>query len=190
MNIEFITSNPSKVKLAQERFDRYNITAIQRSLDLYEIQSLNVEEVALNKAKQALVILENEFIIEDSGFEIEALNNFPGALLKPIVESIGADKITLLLKEELNRNVLVKSVLVYGNPKTGEVKIFTGLYKGSIAIEARGEKTRGWKVTPIFIPDGFDHTLAEMEDIEWDKFLNSFRSNDHYEHFGQYFSSR
>lgn len=29
-----------------------------------------------------------------------------------------------------------------------------------------------------------------MDDVEWGKFLDSFRSNDHYEHFGRYFSKR
>jgi XTP/dITP diphosphohydrolase len=187
-NIHFITSNPAKVKLAQQRFDPYKISVIQSSNSLTEIQSLDVNEVAQDKARQMIVAMDQPFIIEDSGLIIKALSNFPGALFKPIIDSIGPKKILKLLDENDSREITVISTLIFGNPHTEEIKIFTGSYSGTLSLSMQGENNRGWKVSPIFIPKGSSKTLAQMSETEWNLFLEDFKKDDHYEKFGEFYA--
>lgn len=189
MEIAFITSNKAKVKLANERLNRYGIAVVQRELELIEPQTLDVVEVVTKKAEQAERVVDTSFIVEDSGLYINGLNGFPGALMKPVLDSIGDSGILKMMSKVRDRKVLVRSVLAYCNPKSKQIESFTGLYHGRLAETAAGTDSRGWKVSRIFIPDGADKTLAEMDDEEWKEFLEEFRKNDHYKKFGSWFEA-
>lgn len=184
MIIKFITSNPSKVKLANERLAKYGVETEQISLPLREIQSLNVEDVASDKAEQAKEIIKEPFIIEDSALEIRGLNNFPGALVKPIIDSLGEDWFIKVLPDGTDKSVTVVGQLIYVNADS--LNVFKGTYSGYLAESARGEAARGWKLSRIFIPTNKTKTLAEMDDKEWGEFMDDFRKDDHYEKFGRW----
>lgn len=186
MKILFITSNSSKVQLANERLKRYGIEVEQYRAELLEPQAFDVEEVALQKARQLIDSVKAPFVVEDSGLYIEKLSGFPGALMKPVLDSIGETGLIKLMSGESYRCVLVKSVLVYCDPSEKTIKPFTGNYKGSLATAPVGEVTRGWKVSRIFIPHDGRKTLAEMNDGEWEEFLEDFKKDDHYEKFGRW----
>lgn len=189
MKILFITSNQAKVTMSQERLAQYGITVEQRTLPLYEIQSLDIHEVANSKAEQAALAVQEPFIIEDSAFYIPALHNFPGTLIKLVFDSLGEDRVTDLVKHGENRSVLVVSQLIYYSKGDGP-QFFQGVYKGTLSDSPRGEHMRGWRVTRVFIPEGHTETLAEMDEAEWQNFLDEFRANDHFEKFGQWLSSK
>ncbi|MCL5090906.1 MAG: hypothetical protein M1514_02755 [Patescibacteria group bacterium] len=127
------------------------------------------------------------FLIEDSAFYIEALGGFPGTFIKMAFDTIGEEKITRLVSFEDNKKAHTKSVLVYGDPQTQEIKFFTGVYEGTVSSEPKGNNLRRWKVVKIFIPKGWQKTLAELNDDEWKKFLEEFRQGDHFEKFGQWY---
>lgn len=187
MKILFITSNPAKVTMSQERLAQYGITVEQRELPLYEIQSLDIQDVARSKADQAALATQEPFIIEDSAFYIPALHDFPGTLIKLVFDSLGEDRVTNLLKHGEDRSVLVVSQLIY-YVKGKSPQFFQGVYKGTLSDFPRGEHMRGWRVTRVFIPEGHTKTLAEMDDAEWQNFLDEFRANDHFEKFGRWLS--
>lgn len=189
-NITFITSNPAKVALANERLNQYGISASQQKLELDEVQSFDVTEVARKKAEQALKQLATPFIVEDSGFYIKALKGFPGPMVKLIMGTLGDERLTRILNPEDSKEVEVASVAAYGDPATGEIKIFEGLYSGTIAEKPRGDITRGWLLTKIFIPRNGSKTLAELDDTEWAAFLEDFRKNDHFDKFGEWLSTK
>jgi len=186
MDILFITSNSAKVALANERLKKYNINVKQYKFGFKELQDLDVEKVALDKANQLKETIETPFLIEDSGFYVEALNGLPGTFIKPIFESISDERFLKLLDVKDSRKVTAKSVLVYSNPKNNETKLFLGYYEGVLSDKPRGSNKRGWAVTRIFIPNGWNKTLAELNDKEWNQFLEEFRKNDHFEQFGKW----
>jgi XTP/dITP diphosphohydrolase len=186
MKLKFITSNAAKVDLAKERLSRYNIDPIQETIELDENRSMEVEEVARYKAEQALKKLKEQFIIEDSAFYIESLGGFPGTYIKMAFDCLGDERIVSLVGKEKNKRAYTKSVLVYGDPKTGDLKFFIGIYEGTIAKVPKGTNMRGWKVVKIFIPKGWGKTLAELNDSEWQEFLNKFRKSDHFEQFAKW----
>lgn len=190
MKIFFVTSNLAKVALANDRLSKYGASVEQKALPLLEIQSLDINDVSKSKAEQAGKLVSSPLIIEDSALYIHSLNNFPGTFLKPIFDSLGDTKILKLLSGSQSRSVTVVGQLIFVDSKKGIMKSFQGTYEGTLSKFPRGENLRGWKVSRIFIPDGESKTLAEMDEDEWNNFLQKFRKNDHYEKFGKWLKTR
>ena len=140
-----------------------NVTA--KNLDILEIQSLDVEEVAKAKARVAFEAVGQPVIVDDTGMSIEALGGLPGALIVWFVESIGPVGILRLMAKEKNRKASVSTCIAYAD-ETG-VFAFTGKILGTVSESLRGENRFGYD--PIFIPDGHDRTYAEMTADEKNK---------------------
>lgn len=189
MVLLFITSNQSKVRLATERLNKYKIDLQQKECEIIEPQVLDVEYVAKEKARQARNYITTSFIIEDSSLCINKLNGFPGALVKPVLDSIGSINLLKLIEEDNDRTVVIKSVLIYYDPKQNLTKIFTSTCDGLLAKSPMGKNNRGWKFADIYIPKGHTKTIAEMDDEEWIVLLDELRTNDHYEKFGIWFKN-
>ena len=186
MEIDFITSNQVKLSIAREILGKYNITVNQQTFDFREIQSINIEHVATDKANQVMDKFNKSYIIDDSGIYIEALSNFPGALLKTVSKILGEDKIIKLLENEKNRNATFVNVLVLGNPSSKITKIFATETKGTISQVALGDRKVDWAIDRIFIPENYGKTLAELSDSEWEKYWIEFKNNLHYEKLGRW----
>jgi non-canonical purine NTP pyrophosphatase (RdgB/HAM1 family) len=115
--IYFITSNKGKIESLQKQFiDNDLIIEIEGvGLDIVEPQASNVKEVSEIKARKAFSILKKPLIVEDGGFEIEALNKFPGVYTKYILSTIGIDGILKLMKDEKNRSCKFVSCTTFVN---------------------------------------------------------------------------
>ncbi len=70
------------------------------------------------------------------------------------------------LKNETNRKARFRTVLCFINEKN-EVNYFSGIIDGNITLERRGEK--GFGYDPVFMPDGYTITFAEMTPEEKNK---------------------
>jgi XTP/dITP diphosphohydrolase len=159
MSIYFVTSNQNKVKEAESILK----TKLNRvNLNIPEIQSLNVEEVVKDKAKRAYRKIKKPVLVEDTGFYIESLNNFPGALIKWVLGTIGNEGVCKLLKNEKNRKVVVKTCYCLYNGRNFHV--FTGVLNGSLPQAPKGASNFGWD--PVFVPIGHNKSFAEMTSDE------------------------
>ncbi len=127
-----------------------------------EIQADTLEEVVEFALQYLRSRIEGDYIIDDSGLFIDALNGFPGVYSAYVFKTIGNEGILKLLKDEGNRSATFKTVI--GLHYQGENFLFTGICRGSIIDEMRGDK--GFGYDPIFVPDGFDRTFAEMSTAE------------------------
>lgn len=132
-----------------------------------EIQSEDLEEIALESMKYLSKELKLPMMIEDSGLFIDCLNGFPGPYSSYIFEKIGNKGILKLMSGEENRRAKFVSVIAYWEPEI-EVKIFKGQTQGTISEEERGEK--GFGFDPIFIPSGQNKTFGEMDREEKNRF--------------------
>jgi non-canonical purine NTP pyrophosphatase (RdgB/HAM1 family) len=153
----FVTSNHQKLK---EFESILGIKLNHSDIDLDEIQSVEVEEVAVHKAKQAYELLKEPVIVEDTGLYFEELNGLPGALIKFFVKKLTLNQICSLIKE--NRKAMAITCIVFFDGQ--ELKTFKGETKGEIASEPRGVNGFGWD--PIFIPEGYSQTFAEITSEE------------------------
>jgi XTP/dITP diphosphohydrolase len=104
-------------------------------------------------------------LADDSGIEIESLNNEPGIysaryLGEDTPYSTKNQMILERLKDVTNRNARFVSVVTLVLSEH-EIYSFEGIMLGSIAYELRGHN--GFGYDPIFIPNGHKLTYAEME---------------------------
>ncbi len=127
-----------------------------------EIQADTLEEVVEFALQYLRSRIEGNYIIDDSGLFIDALNGFPGVYSAYVFKTIGNDGILKLLKYEENRSATFKTVI--GLHYQGEDFLFTGICRGTIIDEKRGDK--GFGYDPIFVPEGYDKTFAEMSTAE------------------------
>lgn len=158
-SLTFITGNLNKVA----QLGKYlNFEVKHATLDIPEIQSLDVEEVATAKAEAAYALLGTPVLVEDVTLTFDALNGLPGPLVKWFLESIGTTGLTKLLTGYENRSATAE--VCFALRDESGVHLFTGTRQGSIADTPRGETAFGWN--PIFIPEGKEKTWAEMNDDE------------------------
>lgn len=103
---------------------------------------------------------------DDSGLMVEALNNEPGVLSARYSGSRDMEKnIDLLmenLKDKSNRKAAFVTVisLLLGDKEY----FFEGRIEGSISMERMGDN--GFGYDPIFIPDGYSKSFAQMDAAE------------------------
>jgi XTP/dITP diphosphohydrolase len=105
---------------------------------------------------------------DDSGLEVKALNGEPGVRSARYAGAHGnsAENIRLLLKRIEgvdDRSARFKCVLAYID-EGGSLHRFEGTVNGSILTEQRGQG--GFGYDPVFVPDGYEKTFAEMTDQE------------------------
>ncbi|HSV95157.1 MAG TPA: non-canonical purine NTP pyrophosphatase [Spirochaetia bacterium] len=167
--IFLVTGNPKKVQVAKYALEKHGFNVEQLAIDTPEIQSSNTEEVAKYSVKYAAEETKKTVIKGDFGMSIDSLNGFPGPFVKFINKWFIADKFVKLFKDETNRKAHFIDALGYCEPGKEPVCFVTNTY-GTLLDSPRGDN--GNMVDSLFIPDGFDETIAEMTPEEslklWD----------------------
>ena len=123
------------------------------------------EENANIKAAAASIYCSAPAFADDSGLEVEALDGRPG-IYSSRYAATDAERIAKLLGElEGKENRRARFVCVISIAFNGEViASFEGEVKGTILTEPRGEN--GFGYDPIFMPDGFNKSFAELSGEE------------------------
>ena len=156
-NLLFVSSNIHKFKEAEAILDSFGIPIQFFKLNLEEIQSNSIKEIALKKAQNAFSKCKKPLIVEDDGLYIDSLDGFPGPYSSYVHKTIGNQGILDLLKK--NRNAKFISNITYCDKKN--LESFEGKLAGSIS---KSEKGTGWGYDPIFIPKNTKKTFAELID--------------------------
>lgn len=102
-------------------------------------------------------------VADDSGLVVDALNGRPGVYSARYIPGTDADRNHKVLREmegKTDRRARFVSVIAYIDPDEYQQNAFTGTCEGTIATESRG--TEGFGYDPIFIPDGYEQTMAEL----------------------------
>lgn len=161
IHLYFLTKNKHKIQEAENILNKYNISVnpIPPNVEKIEIQSANLEEIVNYAALHAIKQNICNFFVEDAGLFIDSLNGFPGPYSSYVFKTIGNVGILKLMERESNRRAYFQSTV--GLCFNGELYLFTERVYGLIADEMRGDK--GFGFDPIFIPDGYDKTFAEMD---------------------------
>jgi XTP/dITP diphosphohydrolase len=106
---------------------------------------------------------------DDSGLEVEALGGAPGVLSARYAgeQATDADRRRLLLAElaktgSQNRRARFVCVIAVAAPDGEVLNVSEGVCEGTITLAPRGES--GFGYDPLFVPDGYDKTFAELSD--------------------------
>ena len=155
LDLLFASSNANKYQEAKEILDSFGINLGFFESDLQEIQSDSLEDIALQKAKDAFSKCKKPVIIEDDGLFIGSLDGFPGPYSSYVYKTIGNKGILDLLKS--NRDAKFVSTIIYCDKTT--IRSFDAKLDGSISYSQKGG---GWGYDPIFIPKNTQKTFAEI----------------------------
>jgi XTP/dITP diphosphohydrolase len=171
--IVFATSNPNKIREVNEmlgdKFEIIGLKDIGCTEEVPETQE-TIEGNALQKARYVKDNYGVDCFSEDTGLEIDALNGAPGVYtaryggLERSAEKNMA-KVQTELAEKSNRGAQFKTVIAL--VLNGEEHLFPGIARGTIRKEKSGEG--GFGYDPIFEPEGYDITFAEMDSKEKNK---------------------
>ena len=163
IKLVYVTGNKDKIAAAKKCMENLDVDIIQKDIDVPEIQADTNEEVANFSSKYASEVLKEDCVKNDGGLVIPALNVFPGPYAKYVEYTLGEQGILDLMVNKTDRTaywVEAWSYCKYGK----EPVCFIGKFYGSISTEIRGENGHGYD--KVFIPEGKNVTLAEMEDEE------------------------
>ena len=164
----FITGNKGKA-LEAKRFFSFVETL---DLDLEEIQSMEIQKIIAHKLNQARKHLpQGNIFVEDTGLYFEALNGFPGPLIKWYLSSLKNEGIYEVLSKLGNLKVEAKTVIGL-ETCLGEQVFFEGTVQGNVVFPRKTDTGFGWD--DIFQPEGSLKTLSQMPLEE--KFLYSMRA--------------
>lgn len=101
---------------------------------------------------------------DDTGLEIEALNGAPGVYSARYAGEMRDSKMNMNLVLEQMKHIDARSArfrTVISLILNGSEYQFEGIVNGTIALEPSGNK--GFGYDPIFVPEGFDQTFAQLE---------------------------
>ena len=122
-------------------------------------------ENALIKARAAHQHTGLPAIADDSGLQVEILGGSPGiftAIWSGTKDNVANRRLLLAQLKDIAQEHRKASFVCTIALVTDEVEVsFTGNWPGEIAFEERG--TNGHGYDPVFIPEGFELTAAELE---------------------------
>lgn len=170
MKIVFATNNAHKLAEVRavlgEGFELVTLREVGITEDIPETGA-TLEENASQKARYVYERTGLDCFADDTGLEVEALNGAPGvrsARYATDGHDFAANNRKLLdeLEGEDNRRARFRTVisLIRG----GEEQRVEGIVRGSIALSEAG--CGGFGYDPLFIPEGYDVTFAEMSAYE------------------------
>jgi XTP/dITP diphosphohydrolase len=150
-----------------------------------------LEGNALEKAKFIYDRFKLPCFADDTGLEVEALDGKPGvysARYAGTIADYGSEKLRteaninkLLqnLNDKPNKNARFRTVIAYMDGISEY--FFEGIVNGKIINEKKGSD--GFGYDPVFIPDGFIETFAEMPLVEKNKISHRSRAFTKFIHF-------
>lgn len=137
--------------------------------DVAETGSTFAENAHL-KARQISTETGLSVLAEDAGLEVEALNGVPGVYTARFAgegasDAANVSKLLRSLKGIDDRAARFACVAVLHHPSSDDEIVAEGELAGRIAHAPRGES--GFGYDPVFVPYGYDQTLAELgEDVK------------------------
>jgi len=171
--IVFATNNPHKLKEIQsllgDHFRLQSLNEIGFSGDIPE-EKTTLEENALDKARFIFEKYACPCFADDTGLEVEALKGEPGVYSARYAGSLkeygteekrsaaNISKLLARLSGNQNRNARFRTVIAYIDGK--DEHLFEGIVNGSIIDVRRGAE--GFGYDPVFVPEGYKDTFAEM----------------------------
>lgn len=166
MQLVFATNNQNKLFEVQKLIPSHVILLSLKDIDCLEDIPETQKTIEGNAIQKAQYIKEHygyDCFADDTGLEVEALNDEPGVYsARYSGEQRNADDNMNLLLENLkhkkNRKAQFKTVIALH--LNGELKTFTGICKGEITTIKTGNK--GFGYDPIFRAEGQTKTFAEM----------------------------
>ena len=169
MKIVFATNNKHKLSEIRDilgnEIEILSLDDIDCHADIPETSD-TLEGNALQKAHYVYDNYHISCFADDTGLEVDALGGEPGIYSARYAgnnhdSEANMTKLLAKLGDNKNRKARFRTVIaLILDGKNVEEKIFEGIVEGSIIKERRGGE--GFGYDPIFQPEGYNHTFAEL----------------------------
>lgn len=175
--IRFATGNAKKLEevvaiLATGQELPFTVQGVK--LDLPELQG-EPEDIAREKCRLAAKETGGAVMVEDTCLCFHAMKGLPGPYIKWFLEKLGHEGLNKMLVGFEDHSAYAQCTFAYTPGPEVEPVVFVGRTEGKI-VEARGPTAFGWD--PIFQPDGFDETYAEMDSAVKNTISHRYRALD------------
>ncbi|GAA4281613.1 non-canonical purine NTP diphosphatase [Gaetbulibacter aestuarii] len=167
MELVFATNNKNKIKEVQKLIPN-NIKLLSlEDIGCFEDIPETQDTIGGNAIQKAQYVKKNygyNCFADDTGLEVSALNGAPGVYSaryagKAKDPEANMKKLLSALSGKNDRSAQFKTVIAL--MVNDHTSTFTGICKGKITKEKFGDG--GFGYDPIFKPDGFEETFAEMD---------------------------
>lgn len=123
------------------------------------------EENAIKKARAGARKIKQLSIADDSGLMVNCLKGKPGVksaryTSPPTPQNLCRKLLRVMRRCRANRRAMFVCVIALAH-SAGRVRTFKGIVRGKIIHQMRGR--RGFGYDPVFVPDGYNKTFAEMK---------------------------
>lgn len=180
MTLCFATNNIHKVKEIQALVGNAHQLLSLRDIGCEEELAEDQDTIEGNSLQKAQYVFDHYQVAcfaDDTGLEVEALNGEPGVYSARYAGSQrnADDNMQLLLKnlkDKSNLNARFRTVITLIT-QAGTHQ-FEGILNGTITFDKRG--TQGFGYDPVFVPDGYRQTLAELDLDEKNKISHRARA--------------
>ncbi len=180
MKLVFATQNENKAQEIQSLLPEYFKIITLKDIRCFDEILETAETLEGNSLLKASFISETynlNCFADDTGLEIEALDNRPGVYSAryagpEISAAANINKVLLELKGITTRNAQFRTIITLILNKS--TFSFEGIVRGEIISEKRGEN--GFGYDPIFVPEGEIRTFAEMSLEEKNKHSHRARA--------------
>lgn len=183
--IVIASNNKGKIAEFKQLFEPNHIKVLSLAdlpVDVGDIEETGdtFHKNAQIKAEAVARIIDVPVIADDSGLVVDELGGRPGVYSaryagEPTDDVKNYEKLLTEMANVAaeNRSARFVAVLALARPG-GQTVFFEGHCEGSIAFEARGEF--GFGYDPVFIPDGFDKTMAQLDQTTKNKISHRFHA--------------
>lgn len=164
MSIYYITGNKGKIKVAEKFLKPHGLGIKQKELELIEIQSDSLETITIHKANQAFNKLKHPLLVNDAGWNIPALNGFPGPYMRYVNEWFTRENFLNLMRNKTDRRIIFTEYFCFKDEN--ETKIFSQEAKGTILTEPMGNNiSSSWSLVSLR-SDGISIAKAWEEKLD------------------------
>jgi len=162
----FATNNAHKLseisKIMPEGFEIFGLKDIGCTAEIAETAN-TLEGNADLKAMYVYANFGLDCFADDTGLEVEALDGKPGVFSARYAGEDGnaeknIDKLLKELQGKQNRKARFRTVISL--MIKGEAKHFEGIVEGTIITNRKG--LEGFGYDPVFVPDGYEQSFAQM----------------------------
>ena len=165
------TSNLGKQRELRALFAGFSLELVFPQ-DLEATRTIDVDETGTTFAENAWLKAQAfaaasgmRTLADDSGLEVLGLNNFPGIKSNRWFTGSDAERNAALLEkmsELIDRSAQYVAVMCLYEPATQTATYAKGVVTGRIATAEQGSGVSGFGYDPLFIPDGYDKSFAEL----------------------------
>lgn len=184
-HITFVTGNSRKFEEALLILRQYGVMVEQLQLNINEIQHHDPLEITKAKARAAYQKAGRPVVVNDTSWDIPALNGFPGGYMKDVCQWFSTEDFLALMRNKSDKTIIANDVVAYYDGKN--LQVFTSRQPGYFIDQPRGKDE--YSHHSVIVMSGNDErTIAEVFDARANGEAVKADNYEHWQQFGEWFA--